>query len=108
MGFIGSFTCKALDEAGLRYGWTLEIKWCRQVSLNSAFLCSSLILQAGSPYKVAKIATSLQLSNLAKPMERVCFTHLLEVSKKDVVDNIGESSFSRVIGTERLRVKLDE
>ena len=31
-----------------------------------------------------------------------------EISKKDVVGNSDESSFSRVIGIERLRVKLDE
>lgn len=79
-------------------------------SLSSAFLSIGLILQAGSPHKVAKMASSssLQLSNLAKPNGKNVSCPSTEINKKDVFANIDESNFSKVIGTERLRVKLEK
>lgn len=69
------------------------------------------LLQPDSPYKVAKIATSISRLisyQFSKPSGKSVSHPSTEFSKKDVVGHIGESSFSRVIGTEELRIKSDE
>lgn len=77
----------------------------------SDFLSIGLILQAGSPHKVAKIVTSIsrftsyQFSKHNIKKMSYPFTGF---SKNDVVGNFGESNFNTATWTEVLRIKSDE
>lgn len=78
-------------------------KLCHQDFLNFASLCISLFLQAISPYKVAEIAESSSkhiFYQFSKSDRRSVSRPSIEFSKK-----YGQSSLSKVIGTERLRIK---
>lgn len=66
----------------------------------SAFISIGLILQAGSPHKVAKIAISisrLTFYQFSKCSGKSMSYPSIGFSKKDVVGNIGESSFNTTI-----------